>query len=141
LSTVKPTRADILATIRQCLYNSIDVKPEEVFEESFLVRDLGATSIDVLDLIFNIGTAFNMIIDISDIQAPLLGGLSEEEFFNEDRTVTALGYQRIAELVPGFDPKQRETPLTDTGLFEFIQVYHLVDLVEQEIGSEKRPTP
>jgi len=128
-------RGEILARIRRCLVNSLDIVPEQVREEAFLVRDLGAASIDVLDLVFNLSRDFSMAVDMGDIQIQLLGGLSEHEFFNEDRTVTARGYQRIAELVPGFDPSQRDEPLTDTGLFEFIQVRHLVDLVEQRQGS------
>jgi acyl carrier protein len=133
-----PQRAEILNKIQYCLVNSLDIKPDEVRESVFLVRDLGATSLDVLDLMFNVSTAFNISIDLPDIQRQLLGGLSEEQFFNEDRTVTPRGYERIAELVPDFDPRQRDEPLTDTGLFEFIQVRHLVNLVEERLIDSRR---
>ena len=132
------SRSEILSKIQHCLVNSIDAKPEEVRESAFLVRDLAATSLDVLDLMFNVSTAFNISIDMPDIQKQLLGGLTEEEFFNEDRTVAPRGYERIAELVPGFDPRQRDEPLTDTGLFEFIQVRHLADLVEEKLTNSRR---
>jgi hypothetical protein len=90
---------------------------------------------------FNVSTAFNISIDMPDIQKQLLGSLSEEQFFNEDRTVSPLGYERIAELVPDFDPSQRDEPLTDTGLFEFIQVRHLADLVEERLTDSRRQIP
>ena len=135
MSNEIPTRADILAGVRECLVESLAVEPEEVHEDALLVQDLGLASIDMLDLLFGLNTTFELYIRPQDVQAQLLGGMTEDEFLNADRTVSELGYQRIAELIPDFNREELDEDLTDADLFNFFKVRHIIDLVEEKLAA------
>lgn len=122
--------------MRECLVEALAIEPEEVHEDALLVQDLGLASIDMLDLLFGLNTRFNTYIRPLEVQSHLLGGMSQEEFLNADRTVSDKGYERIAQLVPGFDRSTLTEDLTDADLFEFFRVKHVVDLVEQKLAQK-----
>lgn len=138
MSSATPTRAEILDGVRECLVESLAVEPDEVSEDALLVQDLGLASIDMLDLLFGLNTTFELYIRPQDVQAQLLGGMSEEEFLNPDRTVSEQGYARIAELVPDFRREDQEEDLTDADLFNFFKVRHIIDLVEQKLADSDK---
>lgn len=130
------TREQVFAGVRDCIVDSLLVDSSEVTEDSLLVQDLGLASIDMLDLLFSLNTTFNVYLRPQEVQSQLLGGMTQEEFLNPDRTVSDRGYERIAELMPGFDRAALEEPLTDADLFEFFRVRHVVDLVEQKLAEK-----
>jgi acyl carrier protein len=130
------TREEIFDGVRDCLVEALAIEPEEVTEDALLVQDLGLASIDMLDLLFGLNTRFNTYIRPLEVQSHLLGGMSQEEFLNADRTVSDRGYERIAELVPNFDRSALTEELTDADLFEFFRVKHVVDIVEQKLAQK-----
>jgi acyl carrier protein len=130
------SRTEIFEGVRECLVDALAIEPDEVNEDALMVQDLGLASIDMLDLLFGLNTRFNTYIRPLEIQSHLLGGLSQEEFLNPDRTVTDRGYQRIAELVPDFDRTALTEDLTDSDLFDFFRVRHVIDIVEQKLAEK-----
>lgn len=130
------TREEIFDGVRDCLVEALAIEPEEVSEDALLVQDLGLASIDMLDLLFGLNTRFNTYIRPQEVQSHLLGGMSQEEFLNADRTLSDRGYQRVAELVPGFDRSTLTEELTDADLFEFFRVKHVIDIVEQKLAEK-----
>ena len=140
MNTEAPTRDEIFEGVRECLVESLAVDPEEVKEDSLLVEDLGLASIDMLDLLFGLNTTFGTYIRPQEVQSHLLGGMTEEDFLNADRTVSEKGYERIAELVPDFDRSALEADLTDGDLFGFFRVRHVVDLVVQKLSEKADET-
>ncbi len=130
------TREEIFDGVRDCLVEALAIEPEEVTEDALLVQDLGLASIDMLDLLFGLNTRFNTYIRPLEVQSHLLGGMSQEEFLNADRTVSDRGYERIAELVPNFDRSTLTEELTDADLFEFFRVKHVIDLVQQKLAEK-----
>lgn len=136
MSDQKFTREEIFDGVRDCLVEALAIEPEEVHEDALLVQDLGLASIDMLDLLFGLNTRFDTYIRPLEVQSHLLGGMSQEEFLNPDRTVSNRGYERIAQLVPGFDRSTLTEELTDADLFEFFRVKHVVDIVEQKLAQK-----
>jgi acyl carrier protein len=129
-------RAEIFDGVRDCLVEALAIEPDEVHEDALLVGDLGLASIDMLDLLFGLNTRFDAYIRPLEVQTHLLGGMTQEEFLNPDRTVSDRGYQRIAELVPGFDRSSLENDLTDADLFQFFRVRHVIDIVAQKLAEK-----
>src|SRR5690242_9101422 len=120
-------RTEIFDGVRDCLVESLAIEPDEVHEEALLAQDLGLTSIDMLDLFFSLNTTFNTYIRPQEVQSHLLGGLTQDQFLNPDRTLSERGYQRIAELVPGFDRSTLTEDLTEADMFEFFRVRHVIE--------------
>ena len=57
-----PTKDEILEKITEALVEALGVEEEEVTPEATLVRDLGAESIDFLDIVFRLEKAFDIKI-------------------------------------------------------------------------------
>lgn len=129
-------RTEIFSGVRDCLVESLAIQPEEVHEEALLSQDLGLTSIDMLDLFFSLNTTFNTYIRPQEVQSHLLGGMTPDQFLNPDRTVSERGYQRIAELVPGFDRSTLTEDLTEADMFEFFRVRHVIEIVERKLAEK-----
>lgn len=129
-------RPEIFDGVRDCLVEALAIEPEEVHEDALLVNDLGLASIDMLDLLFGLNEQFETYIRPQEIQTHLLGGMTQEDFLNEDRTVSDRGYERIAELVPDFDRSQLEEDLTDADLFQFFRVRHVIDIVAEKLAEK-----
>ena len=53
----------ILEKVKECLFQALGVEKEEISPESSLTRDLGAESIDFLDIIFRLEQAFNIKLE------------------------------------------------------------------------------
>jgi acyl carrier protein len=129
-------RAEIFNGVRDCLVESLAIQPEEVREDALLAQDLGLTSIDMLDLFFSLNTTFNTYIRPQEVQSHMLGGMTQDQFLNPDRTLSERGYQRIAELVPGFDRSTLTEDLTEADMFEFFRVVHVIEIVERKLAEK-----
>jgi acyl carrier protein len=57
-----PTKDEILEKITEALVEALGVEEEEVTQEATLVGDLGAESIDFLDIVFRLEKAFDIKI-------------------------------------------------------------------------------
>jgi acyl carrier protein len=66
----------IIPIIADALY----LEEDEVSSKSLMISDLGAESIDFLDIVFRLEQEFGIKIPRGEIQAKARGSLSEEEF-------------------------------------------------------------
>ncbi|SFI10716.1 acyl carrier protein [Planctomicrobium piriforme] len=74
-----PSQAEIFDTVREVLVDALGVDDDEVTPEATLIGDLGAESIDFLDIVFRLEKAF-------DIKIP------RGELFPENLTAADSGY-------------------------------------------------
>ena len=84
------------------------------------MRDLGAESIDFLDIMFRLENEFNIKIPQREIEKQARGGIAPEDF-EVDTILQAKGAQRLRELLPEIPPgdiregmSMRELPATFT---------------------------
>jgi len=61
------TQEQVFAKVRQVLVDALGVDEEEVTPQSRLVADLGAESIDFLDIVFRLEKAFGIKIQQSEL--------------------------------------------------------------------------
>lgn len=92
-----PTQEEVFAKIREALVDALAVDEDEVTPEATLVGDLGAESIDFLDIVFKLEKAF-------DIKIPR-GELFPEDVltnpqFVKDGKVTAEGVAELRKRMP-----------------------------------------
>jgi acyl carrier protein len=67
------SRAEVAAGLAKILEESLGVSPEEVRPSASLVRDLGAESIDFLDMGFKIQQAFGVNLQTAEIRDRIMG--------------------------------------------------------------------
>ena len=95
-----PTRQEIFEKIQAALVDALGVDDDEVTQEATLVGDLGAESIDFLDIVFRLEKAF----DIKIPQGELLPQdvLTSAEYV-QDGKMTEAGLEELRKRIPFVD--------------------------------------
>ncbi len=127
-----PSQEEIYDKVRTALVDALGVGEEEVTPEATLVGDLGAESIDFLDIVFRLEKAF-------DIKIPR-GELFPEDILNNaefvhDGKVTATGIDKLKQRLPFADlTKFEANPVVQ----DFVLVLTVQDLVRYVEGKLKQ---
>ncbi|MCA9539490.1 MAG: hypothetical protein KC620_11420 [Myxococcales bacterium] len=85
--------------VRESVAEALPRPIDEVQLDDFLMDDLGADSLTLLDIVFRLEMAFDIEITRGEIEKTARGDLSEEEFA-PDNIVSAAGLERLRELLP-----------------------------------------
>lgn len=126
-----PTKDEIFSKVQTALVDALGVDEEEVTPEATLIGDLGAESIDFLDIVFRLEKAF-------DIKIP------RGELFPED-ILTSTEYVQNGKLTPeGLAQLKSRMPFADFSAFEknpavqdfgsMLTVNDMVRFVESKVG-------
>ncbi|MDO5554312.1 MAG: acyl carrier protein [Planctomycetia bacterium] len=91
------TKEEILEGVKEVLVEALAVEPDEVTPEATLVDDLGAESIDLLDIVFNLEKRFDVKIDRGELIPEDL--LNNPEYVQEGR-LTANGLEELSKRLP-----------------------------------------
>ena len=92
-----PTSEEILAKVKDCLVNALDVDEEDVVPKASLTEDLEAESIDFVDIVFRLEKAFDIKIPQGELFPQEL--LSNKEYVQEGK-LTASGVSALSKDYP-----------------------------------------
>ncbi len=92
-----PTKEEIFEKIREALVEALGVDDDEVTPEATLVGDLGAESIDFLDIVFRLEKAFNIKIPRGELFPEDV--LTNSEYV-QDGKVTETGLEELRRRMP-----------------------------------------
>ncbi len=91
------TREDIFQKVQSTLVDALVVDPEEVRPEATLTGDLGAESIDFLDIVFRLEKTFNIKIPRGDLFPE---DVLTDPSFVQDGRLTAAGAEELKKRMP-----------------------------------------
>jgi acyl carrier protein len=123
---------EILAALSDLVADRLACKPAEVTPESRLVDDLGADSLDFVDLVFAIEKRFG--VSLRDDELDVLSGLdfsSPEGFLTRD--VVTLLTRALPALREVADPER----VTPAAVFGLVTVGALGAMVERRLGARR----
>ena len=95
-----PTQQEVFEKIRAALVDALGVEEEEVTPDATLVGDLGAESIDFLDIVFRLEKAFNIEIPRAELFPEDI--LTNAEYVQDGR-VTDNGVAELKQRMPFAD--------------------------------------
>ena len=95
-----PDKEEIFAKVKDCLADALGADEDEVKTEASLTRDLGAESLDFLDIIFRLEKAFGIKIQRGDLFPETI--LNNAEYVQDGR-LTETGIQKLEEKYPYAD--------------------------------------
>ena len=128
------TNEEILVKIQEVLANALGVDNEEVTSSATLVGDLGAESIDFLDIVFNLEKEFDIKIKRGELFPENLA--AEGDGLAIDGVVTEDGLAKLRERLPhadvdafAVDPK-----------VENIQDLFTIDMLVKFVAAKAPPT-
>ena len=96
----------VFSKVQEALVDALGVDDDEVTPDATLVGDLGAESIDFLDIVFKLEQAFGITFDRTELFPEDI--LTNAEYI-EDGKVTADGLAKLKERMPFADLEKFET--------------------------------
>ena len=119
---------EIAEKVRQIVAEALALDPAAVKNESLLMADLGAESLDYLDIVFKIERTFGIQITRGEMQKAARGDMSDDEFA-PGGVVSDKGLERLRELMP--EAKERIEPgLRAAQILGLFSVQTFVNMVE-----------
>ncbi len=104
-----PVDSEVFGKVKDVLVEALGVDDDEVTEDATLVGDLGAESIDFLDIVFNLEQAFGISIPRDELFPDDI--LTNADYINDGK-VTAEGLVKLEERMPFADlTKFKENPM------------------------------
>ena len=125
------TKEEIFEKVAEILVDSLGADEEEVTMEATLVDDLGAESIGLLEIVFNLEKAFDVKIDRSEL-------IPEDLFSNAEYVVdgklTPAGLAILEERLPNADLDAfKQNPMVQN-IAKILTVADLCGVVEQKLA-------
>jgi len=94
------THDEVFEKVQEVLVDALGVDDDEVTSEATLVGDLGAESIDFLDIVFRLEKAFDIKIDQSELFPDKV--LTDPNYV-QDGKITDTGMQELRKRLPHAD--------------------------------------
>jgi len=91
---------EVFEKIKEALVDALGVDDDEVTPEARLITDLGAESIDFLDIVFRMEKAFNIKVPRGDLSPEDI--LTNPQYVNNGK-VTAEGLEQLKKRMPFAD--------------------------------------
>lgn len=126
------TRDEIFAKVREVLVDALAVDEDEVSPTSTLTKDLGAESIDFLDIVFKLEQAFGFKIAQGELFPE---GVTQDPEFVRDGKVTPKGITALREKLPHVDFSAFEANPVVSKVGEVFTVDALVNFVERKLAK------
>ena len=93
------TQAQLQQRVCQAVAEALALDPSQVLPEHNLFHDLGAESLDLLDVVFKLERSFGIQITRGEMEQAARGDMTEEEFAPQGE-LSAAGLERLRELMP-----------------------------------------
>lgn len=127
------SREEIMAKVRENLMDALGVDDDEVTEKATLMGDLGAESIDFLDIVFRLEKTFDIKIPREEL-FPADNLLSGSEYVDNGK-LTAVGLEKLKASMPHVDFTEFEKDPDLNKISDLFTVATIVKYVEGKVGS------
>jgi acyl carrier protein len=125
--------SEVFDKIRKALVDALGVDDDEVQASSTLVGDLGAESIDFLDIVFKLEKAFDIKINRGELFPEDI--LTSNEYV-QDGKVTAEGLAQLKKRMPFADLGDFEKKPLVKDFAQMLTVQDMVRFVESKIAAK-----
>ena len=131
-----PTQEEIYTKVSATLVEALNVEEEEINPKSTLQGDLGAESIDFLDIVFRLEREFGIKIPRNEL-FPESIFQGDPEFVQEGQ-VTAKGLQELREKMPFADLTEFEKNPQLSHLSDLFTVDLITRYIQGKVGEPGR---
>jgi acyl carrier protein len=127
-----PDKQEIFNAIRDRLADSLALRPDEITMESRLIEDLGADSLDFVDIIFSLERQFSIKLKSAEVDSLLRADFDGQRLV-EKSFIRREDVDRLIEWLPAMSEAPDLDRITPFDLFRYITTESLVLLVERRI--------
>lgn len=127
---------DFLPQVREAVTEALGVDEDEVTPGATLLDELGAESIDLLDMLFRIERTTGVKVQAADLASYVQGGIPDEEFGDEQLDViTPAGMAQLKKVMPQLAGLDLDGKLQPEKVMSYFTVQNLVDLVASRAAT------
>lgn len=126
------TRDEVFEKVQETLEEALGVDAEEVTPEATLIEDLGAESIDFLDIVFRLEKAFDIKIPRGELFPDNI--LNNPDFVADGR-LTDQGLATLKERMPHADFSEFEQDLDINNMANLFKVDTIVNYIVAKIDA------
>src|SRR4051812_3203497 len=114
---------------KEALVGALGVGEEDVSPDATLLEDLGAQSIDLLDILFRLERKLGVKIQASDLAAHVQGGIPDDEFGDAAGKITPKGMAQLKKVMPQIDSDSLQGKLEAENVLQLFTVQNLAEMV------------
>ena len=97
------SKDEVLSAVQEAIVGALGVDEEEVTPDATILGELGAESIDLLDILFRLERKVGVKIQASDLAAYVQGGIPDDEFGDSNNIITDKGLDQLKKVMPQID--------------------------------------
>ena len=127
------SREEIFQEVQEVLVDALGVDDDEVEAEATLMGDLGAESIDFLDIVFRLEKSFNLKIPREEL-FPAEGIMSDTEFVDNGK-LTEKGLSELKARMPHTDFTKFENDPDINKMGDLFTVDAIVNFLETRVNA------
>jgi acyl carrier protein len=128
-----PTSDEVFAKVRTALVDALGVEEDEVTPTATMVGDLGAESIDFLDIVFKLERAFNIEIPRAELFPDDI--LTNAEYV-QDGKVAPAGIAELKKRMPYADLSRFESDPVVQNFGNLLTVNDLCRFIESKVAAK-----
>ncbi len=128
-----PDKQEIFEKVQEILCEALSVDEDEVTPEARLTADLGAESIDFLDIVFRLEKAFDIKIPRGELFPDTL---LQDERYVKDGKITPEGMEELRKRMPFADLSPLEENPDVKNLQDVFTVEMICKFIEQKVAVE-----
>jgi acyl carrier protein len=126
---------EIQSAVQEAVVGALGVGEDEATPDATLMDDLGAESIDLLDILFRIERSTGVKIQASDLGEYIQGGIPDDEFGDENGIVSEKGLEQLKKVMPQIDADELRGKLEAEKVITLFTVGNLADMVAARSGG------
>jgi acyl carrier protein len=126
-------RDEVFQKVQEVLVDALGVDDDEVTADATLMGDLGAESIDFLDIVFRLEKTFGMKVPREEL-FPVEGLLNDADLVSNGK-LTDKGLSELRERVPHTDLREFEKDPDINKLADLFTVNAIVNYVDSRINA------
>jgi len=125
------SETEAFTAVQEAVVGALGVDEDEAGPDATLMDDLGAESIDLLDILFRIERSTGIKIQAADLSTYIQGGIPDDEFADGNEMISEKGLEQLKKVMPQIDPDALRGNLEAEKVISLFTVQNLADMVAQ----------
>lgn len=132
------TQDEVFEKVRDAFCEALDLDEDEVTADAKIFDDLGAESLDLLEIVFLLERAFDIKIPRGGVQEATQEGLDPTEY-EVDGVLTQKALDKLAEVMPEVPAAELKLGLTANDIPRLFRVQTFQNIVVQLLAEKGTP--
>jgi acyl carrier protein len=129
------TESETQKAVQEAVVGALGVSEDEAGPDATLMDDLGAESIDLLDILFRVERSTGVKIQASDLGEYIQGGIPDDKFSDENEVITSEGMEHLKKVMPQIDADALQGQLQAEDVIKHFTVQNLATMVSERQGG------